>query len=334
MNKKYSRGVTLVEILVAMVIGLTLMGGVTLIMISSQRTYTVQGDMARLQENSRFALDFLTRDLRSVGYFGCAGGQPAGTVAIGSFDGNSREGDGPNQSDSLDISFLETGPAAFAVVDPNPADDVPLQFNATSFTATNPGAMNVNSEVMASDCGGASRLYQVTSVNGNAITINQGLDRNYNNRGQLAGAEMRRLAKYRYRIAPVDIDGNIVGTDGAYTFSLVRDIIGPAPGFNVLATQELVQGVETLQIRYGEDLSGDGIPDQYRTFDNVTSFANVSSVRVGILMRTINNRSNANLDLNTNTYVLEPGQPAYDPEDDYRLRRVFSTLVFLRNNNI
>ena len=340
MNKKYSQGLTLVEIMVAMLIGITLMGGVTLIMFNSQRTYTAQGDMARLQENARFAMDFITQDLRSTGYFGCSGAQPQGTISIGSFDGVSREGDGPNNSDSLDISFLETGPAAFAVVNQNPTSIEPLDVGETIFTATSPGAIRESDggvpgdEVVASDCGGNSPAYQVNNVNGDTITINTGLNRTYNNQGQVAGAELRRLIKYRYRVAPVDIDGNVVDAADAFTFSLVRDIIGPAPGFNIVNSQDLVQGVESMQVRYGEDTDSSGSPNQYVTFDNVVNFLNVRSVRIALLMRTIQDRASSSLDLDTRTYELEPGQAAYDPVDDFRLRRVFSTVVLLRNNTV
>ena len=52
------RGLTLVELMVAMLLGVFLIGGVMQIFISSKQTYRMQENLSRLQENGRFALDF------------------------------------------------------------------------------------------------------------------------------------------------------------------------------------------------------------------------------------------------------------------------------------
>jgi prepilin-type N-terminal cleavage/methylation domain-containing protein len=65
-------GMTLTELLVAMVIGLFLIGGVVYAFVASFSSFRMNDNMARLQENGRFALDRLERDLRMVGHTGCA----------------------------------------------------------------------------------------------------------------------------------------------------------------------------------------------------------------------------------------------------------------------
>jgi type IV pilus assembly protein PilW len=72
MNKQ--AGFSLVEIMIALLIGLFLMGGILQMFSASQQTYRMQSNLARLQENGRFALDFLARDLRMAGYWGCLSG--------------------------------------------------------------------------------------------------------------------------------------------------------------------------------------------------------------------------------------------------------------------
>lgn len=69
MNKQ--AGFSLVEIMIALLIGLFLLGGILQIFSASQQTYRMQSNLARLQENGRFALDFLARDIRMAGYWGC-----------------------------------------------------------------------------------------------------------------------------------------------------------------------------------------------------------------------------------------------------------------------
>jgi type IV pilus assembly protein PilW len=72
MKKQHARGFSLVELMVSIVIGLILVAGILSIFFSSKVTYTSNEKTARLQENGRTALDFLSHDLRSSGYQGCA----------------------------------------------------------------------------------------------------------------------------------------------------------------------------------------------------------------------------------------------------------------------
>jgi type IV pilus assembly protein PilW len=69
MNKQ--SGFSLVEIMIALLIGLFLLGGILQMFSASQQTYRMQSNLARLQENGRFALDFLARDIRMASYWGC-----------------------------------------------------------------------------------------------------------------------------------------------------------------------------------------------------------------------------------------------------------------------
>lgn len=67
-NLKQTRGFTLVELLVAMVLSLFLMGGAILMYLSVQSTYDDTNRLSRLQENIRFASDYLVRDIRNAGF--------------------------------------------------------------------------------------------------------------------------------------------------------------------------------------------------------------------------------------------------------------------------
>ncbi|WP_168735177.1 PilW family protein [Pseudothauera rhizosphaerae] len=70
------RGLTLVELLVAMAVGLILIAGVITIFLGSKQSYRTSEALSRVQESGRFALEFMARDLRAAGYspareFGC-----------------------------------------------------------------------------------------------------------------------------------------------------------------------------------------------------------------------------------------------------------------------
>jgi len=65
-------GLSLVELLIAMALSLILMTGVISIFISAKQGYSNQDATAQVQENARFALDIMTREIRMAGYGGCS----------------------------------------------------------------------------------------------------------------------------------------------------------------------------------------------------------------------------------------------------------------------
>ena len=101
--------------------------------------------------------------------------------------------------------------------------------------------------------------------------------------------------------------------------------------------QELVEGVENMQILYGiDDDSADGRVDRYDTADNVPAWGSVVAVRVSLLLSTVNTSgTSAGLGTDTSTYVLLGSDGAtgvtIDPPDDNRRRRVFESTILLRS---
>ena len=64
------RGVTLVELMIAMLVGLFLMGGMLLVFEKTKQAYRYQNGLAEVQEQGRFAIAFLTQSLRVAGFPG------------------------------------------------------------------------------------------------------------------------------------------------------------------------------------------------------------------------------------------------------------------------
>ena len=72
-KKIYSQqGLTLLELMIAMVISSILMLGVISIYITSKQAYKVNDEYSIMQENARLAFNFLAKDIRMAGYIGCA----------------------------------------------------------------------------------------------------------------------------------------------------------------------------------------------------------------------------------------------------------------------
>ena len=60
------------ELMLALALGLLVIAGIVTLFTSNSATYAVLNSQARLQENARFAFEFVSRSARTAGYFGCA----------------------------------------------------------------------------------------------------------------------------------------------------------------------------------------------------------------------------------------------------------------------
>lgn len=64
----YQQGLSLVELLIAMALGLMLTVGALQMMLSSQTMFSTTDSLSRIQENGRFALEFISKNVRMAGY--------------------------------------------------------------------------------------------------------------------------------------------------------------------------------------------------------------------------------------------------------------------------
>lgn len=111
LSTRYQRGLTLVEILVALVLSLLLTAGVIQLFIGSKQTYRFHDALSRLQENGRLALDAMAMDIRMAGYIppGAASPQqlpmmngPQNFVSTNGTDGNG--------NDDITVRWTDNGP--------------------------------------------------------------------------------------------------------------------------------------------------------------------------------------------------------------------------------
>ena len=66
-------GFTLVELMIAMLLGLIVVGAAGSVFLSSQKTYKTTEEMARLQEGGRAAFELMAKDIREAGASPCPG---------------------------------------------------------------------------------------------------------------------------------------------------------------------------------------------------------------------------------------------------------------------
>jgi type IV pilus assembly protein PilW len=129
-NRLLPIGLSLIEIMIALLIGALLLGGILQIFIGSKQTYRMQEALSRLQENGRFALDYLANDIRMAGYWGCLSTSTVNTD-IGGTNDNDNHGD--TIDDGTDTITLK---GAFALT--------PIRTCGASVDTANSCGMGVN----------------------------------------------------------------------------------------------------------------------------------------------------------------------------------------------
>ena len=321
------RGISLVEILVALVISLFLLAGIVQVYTGNKTTFKFTNALAEIQENGRFALETMSQELRLTGEWGCILFDPDDTSNINNtlaaatvpgYDPNFHDftgedgisgtnNTGLNGSDNLTIRGGKPGQT-----------NVESPFYAAASNRLTTDAINtigVGDFVLVARCGANDLLIpeeadilRVTSsqpINGNAqrdLTFSSTKSQQYENDAMLI-----ELQTANYSIA--------AGASGEPAL-FRQEFNNPA--------EELVEGVEEMQILYGVDTDNDDFPNQYLSADAVPDFDDVVAVRIMLLMRSVD-------DFVTETPQVYTFNGQQVIPNDRRIRQVFSTTVALRN---
>ena len=78
------RGFTMVELMVALLLGLVLIGGVINVFLTSGQTLRVNQNLSRVHENARFGIDMFSREIREAGMVPCGSTLSANVLRTGS----------------------------------------------------------------------------------------------------------------------------------------------------------------------------------------------------------------------------------------------------------
>ncbi len=348
-----ARGLSLVELMVAITIGLILLAGTISIFISNKKTYEITDNLSRLQENARFAMSFMVDDLRSASYYGCSN-DPAKvhnniTSATGGVlwdTSNALEGVDNFSSGGTWSPSGHATPTSPVVL--SGTDAVTVRYlvgpgsgavSASSDTAvlSAVGDLKAGDVAGVADCG-STEIARVKSISGTTATFYESLGRNFDSSANAVAAPLRAV---RYYIGHNTTDSDVP----ADLNSLYRVTIQVGSGGALSETsQELLRGIDNMQILYGVDNNGDNAPDEYVTagatnkLDTAALWATVVSVRVGLLLRTIDEYGTQK-DVNSHSYNVFTGQLDCDatkegcvtPTSLRVSRRVFTTTTFVRN---
>lgn len=322
-NPKKQQGVTLIELMISITIGLILLAGIAQIFVSNKKSYQLQQATARVQDNGRVAMQILSKEIRMADFWGCAnnasdvvdhldcaGSSHAACVTPPNTGGIKGEDNNADSSDSIvngtDTLFLQ---GAFG-------GDIPVETHsatAASFKTIRANGLKVGQIVLATDCTTVDRL-QITNANTSTSTVVS------NTGGSTVPGNLTKLGKdyatdaMLFALRAVDYHIEI-DSDGMY--GLYQSIDGETP-------QMLVEGVENMQIMYGVDIDNNKSADMYQTATQITTeeadptpsftWEEVVAIRLTLTVRS------------------EDGVTAdVTAEGDRRVRRTFTSTTTIRN---
>ena len=328
---KVSRGFSLVELMVGMLLGILLIGGAATIYLTSKRSYVEVEQVAALSENARFAEMMVTDSLRLVGLFGevtanrvaldpnlnpvvgdCAGA--AGAYDTANFIFAATANANGTALGCIDDAMPGTDVLVVKHVIPRPYSDGPREGGDPNEPANGNGIIDFPNAL------DPQKTYVMTN-NVHGIVFDGG--------GQApsitTGGDVPGGVAWEYQFEVFYVRDN-----GDKPPQLSRKVLAWDGGAMGVVTEDLVEGVENLHLLFGYDSSNDGEVDTYG--DRIAVAGNwdrVESVEMFMLIRS------AERDLqytDVKTYRLGGDKIWEAPDEDRNFRRMIShASISLRN---
>jgi len=329
----------LVEIMIAVTIALFLLTGIYTLFLNTKSTYNTQQGLSRIQENARYAIEKLSHDVRMAGYMGCGGANPQNavntlnnandyaydfSVPIQGFDGQGTSWS-PNLPPALSglthppidgtdvITVRGADGGGIRIVSPMPQPSAELKVS----TLNNSG-IAIGDIVMLSDCTDAA-IFQLTNVQSSDHLQHQTGTQTPGNatknlgKSYQAGALVQAASTRSYFIANANSTSCSDGGCGLW------ELTGAG------SEQELVRGVEDMQILYGVAPGAKETASSYVDASNVSDWSRVVSVRIALVLNSIDPTSPQSY---TRDFQILAQSRSITSR---RLHRVFTTTIALRN---
>jgi len=331
-NFKAAQGFTIVELMIAMLLGLMLAGAMVAVFVDSRQSYNTSETVMRMQDDARQALDELSADLTMAGFWAelmlPVDITPDANLAL------------------LPVATTDCGPAGvpwmYRAIVPGTSQSLALTAidNATGAAVNASHSCIAASEVQAGSdviaikrvAGGSSSDCDATKTATNTVYLrtNGTLGLLYKKPEAAAAAVPAPCWDWEYRPRIYYVRNFAEVGDGIPT--LCRKVLrftgpSPIPSMQGLgATECIARGVESLQVEFGLDTDSDGEPNVFVTGPTIAQMQTVVAARLFLLLR------GTDPDIqyrNDKTYQIS-NAPALTPADDFH-RRVFSVTVGLRN---
>ena len=363
-------GLSIVELLVAMVLGLSLTVGVLEIYTGNDATERSREANARIQENGRFALSYLNQELNSAGYLGCQSNQDDGNtnnildtppahfqpeVGLQGWESNGTDpGDVFNSLDavatvsSTNGSWLTSGGNVMPTLQVVPGSDIIRTWNTSpeigSVNSITPGAnpvINISDiDIVAgdilvlNDCEHVDWVQACAVATGAGSTLNVTLSTGCNP-GNIANPPVT----VNVGAEVMKLEGTVLyvgkrNNNAANPPALFRARLGTTASPTVI--EELIEGIESIQFVYGINTDEDSrnTVDTYLPADQIpaTDWGRVVSVQASLLLQSPEDSIVPAAQQYQFNGVVYDGQGANgNLPQDRRLRRVFNSTISIRN---
>jgi type IV pilus assembly protein PilW len=314
------QGMTLIELMVSMVIGLFLIMGAVTVYSQGRQNHQSNEAIARLQENMRFAVDTIEPDIRLAGYWGLnnRGGDvdngaitvTCGASTVTSWVLNGGALDATNNVQAANKANVFTNCAAFGAGVAIDTDVLTVRHASSTPVALANGSIQVQSSL------GASHLVNDGNLHSDHVA--------------LAGGETFTHG--------VSVNTWYVSQDSNNNTGVPslrrRTLIGTQ-----MIDEEVISGVENFQIQFGLDTDadgGDGSIDRYVDAGHAAvPVNNILAIRFWVLVRSVEEERTFTGGRADNSWAgyapLDSSLSAIKPTDKFR-RVQMSKTVFLRNN--
>ncbi|MCP4234637.1 MAG: prepilin-type N-terminal cleavage/methylation domain-containing protein, partial [Aestuariibacter sp.] len=303
--KQLQQGFTLAELMVAMLLGLILLGGVGKVFVASKQSYRAAEAISRVQEGGRFSVIKVAEDLRMAGFMGCGAG---GLSITNSLDTTDAGYDAVLHDFTVGVEGTDGASNAPDTITVKYATSYGLKVVQLMVQSSANIKVTANDKIQPSDivlvCDvSQGDIFQVTNATGGSgankdTTVHNtgtGTPGNDNPGGCGGGATAHCLSKSYGTSARIFGLSSIVysigtGSGAGSPPALFRSENGVA--------LEIAEGVENMQVVYGVDTTAieDGAADTYMTTTAIdtavaassttVSWNRVVSARVSFLVRT------------------------------------------------
>jgi type IV pilus assembly protein PilW len=311
-------GINMVEIMIALLIGVFLIGGLIQMFIGSKKTYNLQDASSRLQENGRFAAEFISVDVHDADFWGCITDKlnvlyPIGVAPVVGLSGVDNDDADPDIIDGTDSITLR-GFKSDAILVTEDSGNTAAPLVIAKNTA---GNLKKDDWVIVTDCKFADVFQVVSLTNGPTADTFR-----LNHRPFLipygAGAQIFKWYGVTYDIR-----------EGANKQPALFKSEFELDGTPIGGAQELVEGIENMQILYGEDTdlpeNTDGLPNYYLSGSaaDAVNLDNVKGVRISLLAQSENNLASKPISYTYNGVTTTP--------NDTRIRNVYDMTLAIRS---
>ena len=242
-------GLTLIELMVAMTIGLILMGVAMNVFMSTRETHRVVNNLARLQENGRFAIDQISQIVRMTGYQGNSASQwvmgplTQATSGINRLVGTDND---TNGSDTISVTYRGTADTFIK-------DCHGIDVGAVD-TVINQYAVSANNELTCGVSKNGAAVQTLVVVDGvEALHVMYGIDSNNDDAADQYVtspnvADMEDVVSVRVALLLMTQDASLVSQNDTATYTLLDETVydGATPA-NDRRMRRIVSGSVALR---------------------------------------------------------------------------------------